>query len=891
MENRNPQIAILNLTGELSPELAHYFSSRNILVVDPLVNQETYDWSHILTRDIHDFTVINKTYEVTGKNRNIISLSKVNDLQNFTVNNGNLILDDIWFKGSMGAFILDKYLQSYGAISLSDNYPAFSEIGSFNIANPFNTGEYLDRLVQKAFEYGTEALTIKTYFDHLVMYLTGLKNKSKAGLPFEVTYGVFEDIFAVQMNFFSEQLTVMDVSTSLGPTISKRAEEYYLNVAVQSADFFDFSFMPQVNKVVITALWTKDERIRFENRGLMFTSLIGGLPLALYQNEGASSNLTTASESIPDYSEKVVIPETLTEEVKTSLVKGFTEDGVKPVVVTGTKERQDRFQELVPVNEETTEDEKRIIRGESILEEIAHTVKGKVDEEKNVIRVSGDTIDVEKVAVIIASKINESTQEKNLQVRSLGNLPQSIKTGLFDFAKGLNKEVEKLNDNDLDLFQLQKVPEILRDELLKITSRQLEAKDQEASAAIRMMEAQLKAANVENEKLKSQLKTMASEVRILKESRNMMAGIQMKAQMAANEITIKADDDEELRKEFQKKLQEQKELNELELRKLSGLLDREAKLINELKQEEMKGRKIQFEASKKEILFAQEIEKAQRQLKGKDLIILKTKESFAKLVEKKEQTINELKGKIDMLNKSLSVSQNNSQSTLVRDLEKQNQTLTKQVEVYKSKLTALKSNMLSSKSEDSFKDEARKLQMLNQQMKNQLEMSKKEIEKLQNRIQNETAVATQLKLEKKLLVEQIKKMQAELKTASQAQTGPMSDGELKKLQAQNQILETQVRESNSKISALESKLAEALKPQKSAGGDDGSKVKLSQLETSVKKLTQDLLESKTQLADAKKETNKLRQEKTALQNQLDKLKKEAEKAKAAAPKKPGRKAA
>jgi regulator of replication initiation timing len=73
--------------------------------------------------------------------------------------------------------------------------------------------------------------------------------------------------------------------------------------------------------------------------------------------------------------------------------------------------------------------------------------------------------------------------------------------------------------------------------------------------------------------------------------------------------------------------------------------------------------------------------------------------------------------------------------------------------------------------------------------------------------------------------------------------------------------------------------------------EDPSK-KAIQLEMNVKKLTQDLVESRNQLTEMKKETNKLRQEKVGLQNMMDKMKKDAEKEKGAAPKKgPGGKVA
>lgn len=859
MEQLNRPISILNLAGELSQELSDYFSSRNISVVNP--ESEVLDWTHLLTKNVNDFRKLAETYNVTEKSINIISLTKVSDLQNFTVNNGNLILSDIWFKGAMGPFIMDKYFQSYGGISLGDNYPTFTEIGSFNIVNPFNTGEYLDRMVQKAFESGTEALTIKTYFDHLVMFVAGLKNKGKAGLPFEVTYGVFDEIFAVQIHFFSKALGVMDVATSLRSKLTKKAEEYYLNIAVQSADFFDFSYMPQVNKVIITALWTKDQRVQFENRGLMFASLVGGAALAQYNNEGATSSIFVNDSEMPDLSGNITIPETIADEDGNSLIKGNT----------------------------LTDDENELVKGGSLLEEIAQTVKGKVEQEKDVIKIFGDKLDVDKTAFKIASSIDESTKEKNLSVRSLGNLPAVVKTGLFDFAKGLGKDVESLTDSDLDRFQLQKVPELIKKELLT-ASMMAQKKDSGAPdlAAIKDLESRLTQTNSENEKLKSQLKTISSEVRILKESRNKLAEMSLKAKQAAAEITVKSDDEDGLRKQFQQKLNEQKSLNEAELKKLALLLERESKIISDLRQEEMKSKKLELESKQKDTFFAQELEKAERQIKGKDLILIKTKETLTKLVEKKDRDINDLKARLDSVNKAATAAPSATQAQALKDLEKQNQNLAKQVEQYKNKITTLTSNMQPSKSEESIKEEYRKLQMMSQQMKNQLDMSKKEVEKLQAKSTLDNTQLTQIRLEKTKLEDQLKKAVADAKPGAAATPASnQNDQELKRISAHNQLLETQVKDLTTKIMAQEAKLAETLKPVKPAGTDEGSKVRVTQLETSVKKLTQDLVDAKNQVAEAKKETNKLRQEKTALQNQLDKLKKEADKAS----KKPGGKAA
>lgn len=886
-------LTILNLTGTLPPELTHYFESRGVKIYDPLETNEDADWTHIITKDIHDFSLIGKTYETVMKDRHIISLSKVHDIQNFTLNYGNLILDDIWFKGEMGPFIMDKYLQGYGGITLGDNYPKFQEQGSFNVTNPFNTGEYMDRMVQKAFEGGVEALNLKTYFDHLIMYLAGLKKKGKVGIPFEVTYGAYDDVFALQLHFFSGPLDLLDVSTALSQNITKKAEEYYLNIAVQSADFFDFSYMSDVNKVIITGLWTKDERIKFENRGLMFSELVRGRLLTQYQIEGQTS-LLVESGDIPDMSDKVIIPDNLPDEVveKITVIGSKAQEETSTLVKGQAPETDDSVEVL---SEDETRDEPVLIKGQSELEQLVQTVKGKFEAEKNTVRISGDKLDVDKAAYRIAANVDASTKESNLKVRLLGDkLPASIKTGLFDFAKNMEKSVEDLDDQDLDVFQIEKLPEIIKQGILQQQALSAQKQDTGVSAqALKVAETKFKFAQSENEKLKIQLKAMASEVRILKEIRNKMAEVQMKAaEAAALEASSMqlSDEDDVLRQQFQQRLAEQKSLNDMELKKLSGLLERESKFIADLKREEMKIKKLQIEAHKKENFFGMELEKSQKQIRAKDTIITKTKETFMKLVDKKERELTDLRNKAEQMAKALAAGPSLNQTVVIKDLERQNQNLYKQLDVYKAKIASLTVSTIKSE-EGNFKEEARKLQMMNNQLKNQMDVSKKELLKVQEKhVQDSTQIASlkqeKVKLEgllKKAAQEQAKEKETAINTPV---TNQGHEQELKRLQAQNQIMETQNKESQKKLVDLEMKLIEAMKQQKTnIPSEDNSKVKVAQLETSVKKLTQDLVETKNQMGEMKKETNKLRQEKTALQNQIDKMKKEADKAKPAVPKK------
>lgn len=879
------QMAILNLSGELSAELTDYFASRNVQIASPS-DQQDRDWTHIIVKDLEEFDHLNTLYDLVAKDRFLISLSRVGDMKNFAINNGNLVLNECWMNSDLGSFILDKYFQSYGGITLADNYPKFNEAGSFNIANPFNTGEYLDRMVQKAFEAGSDALSVKSYFDHLLMFVTGLKNKGKAGLPFEVIFGTFESVFAVQIHFFAQNLDISDLTTGLNSGLSKKPEEYFLNVAVQSADFFDCSYMPDVSKIVITSLWINDERIKFENRGFMFSTITGGSPVIQYSPGEEVTSFISAQPEIMDFSEKI---------------SASAEDEELPAVVSGSPTNEETEAQVVK-GRGPEEEASQVIKGSKELEELVQTIKGNLEQEDNsVFTVSGEKFDIDKTALKIAGNVQKASGESNLTVKSLGpGLQKTIKSGLFDFAKGLNKEVDDLEPSDLAVFQMDKVPELLKRELEnKMISSHPEEKSSltvkasaqrlstnQSDAEIKDLQTKLVTANADNEKLKSQMKTLASEVRILKESRNKLAEIQAKAQAASVEINLKQEQNQLVDNESHELINKiNQKLDEQDVQKITVLMDT-------VKQEELKVRKLQLEAVQKDTFFSQQMEKSERDIKSKDLIIIKTKETFTKLVDKKDREISELKIKIDQLGAALVNNPASNNNQIIKDLERQNQNLNKQIDMYKVKISSMATNLQPSKSEDSLKEEARKLQMLNQQMKNQLAQNQRELEKLQSKDSIQSSQLQQLKQEKAKLDQLFKKATQDLKEATVAAQSSQNDHELKRLLAQNQVLETQVKDSAQKISNLEAKLTEALKPQKGViSGDDGSKVKLTQLENSVKKLTQDLIEAKNQIAESKKETNKLRQDKTALQNQLDKLKKEADKQKSASPKKPGGKAA
>ncbi len=800
-------LIILNLAGALSEELSSYLVKKGARVVDPSTENVVLEWTHIFVRDLDTFDAVGDTYTTLDNNTKLISLSQPRDLKNFMINNGKLVLDESWLLGPFGAFILDKFFQEFGGVNLSDSYPKFKELGSFNITNPFNTGEYLDHLVFNAFENGMSALSIKTYFDHLLMYLTSLKNKGRVGFPIEVSYGTFNDVYGLQMHFYSENMQIEDVTNSLTSSITRTPEEYLLYVSLQSSDFFDFTYLPEVNKVVITGLWTKDENIKTQNKGMMFTHSLAESPVPQQVAESSAPFVLNEGE-IEDLS---------------SLVSPAGEVEIIPADIVP----EENDLQIIPAHEEEEEAVTRI-SGSPQDKEALTTVKGK-KEEKDDFKVT----------------LSGSKEEKpgNMTVRSLSGADSSG-PGMFDFS-----DKDKVKDGTTGTSGSKKAAA-----LFKVSGPSQREGD---------LEKKLNDALTDRDQLKSKLMSAMSELKTQKET----------------QLRIKKVNDEAAKiviPDGPSKLDEILRVNTSK----APPSERETRLAEEFREMEKLTRKLQLEGSQKETRFSQELEKLQRMMVLKDTVVDKTKETYTKALEKKDQEIAGMLSKLEQVNKHMVGGGAQALTTVIKELERQSQNQNKMIEMYKAKVTTLSSALESSKSDDGQKEDSRKIQLVNEQLKTQLEMAKKEVTKLQERSSSDSAQLLILKQEKAKLFEALKKAEQATRM-NQTANGAAQNGEVeaKRLQAQVQLLEQYLKDSNSKVKDLEMKLqtSTAVNRNNVAAEDGQSKVKINHLENSVKKLTQDLIESRNQQAELKKDTNKLRQEKTALQNLLDKAKKDLEK--------------
>jgi radical SAM protein with 4Fe4S-binding SPASM domain len=174
-------------------------------------------------------------------------------------------------------------------------------------------------------------------------------------------------------------------------------------------------------------------------------------------------------------------------------------------------------------------------------------------------------------------------------------------------------------------------------------------------------------------------------------------------------------------------------------------MEREAKHLANAKENEIQVKKLQIEMNQKDSIMGQEIERMTRLMKSKDLIVIKTKETFSKLVEQKDNEIKTISEKLNQASRALTSNQSQNQANMIRELERKVINHEKMIEIYKNKITQ---KPVVKADDDASKEEIRRLQMLNTTMKNQLDQSKKDIQKYQDRITSDTTAMNLLKAEK-----------------------------------------------------------------------------------------------------------------------------------------------
>ena len=504
------------------------------------------------------------------------------------------------------------------------------------------------------------------------------------------------------------------------------------------------------------------------------------------------------------------------------------------------------------------------------------------EQEKIIREVVKDTV---KTTVTEHKDLEESQLIKALSA-TLNEQEQDIKT----IIKGSQDEVKKFEGEQVIQRLFSEAP--AQD---STQSAQSNGGGQDAANAILIKK--LKELEADNSKSKKMLEALLIENKTLKETKSQIQDIDREAkELARQEIistpataeALKIEEAEVLpldqKMQIIQDLASGKTLDDKTTEKLKQALEREQKIVMMAKQAEADIKKAKIEMKQKEVLFAQQIEKANRGLKSKDMVVQKAKDSMTMVLTKKDKEIKDLNTKISSLVGSQQAANTAEQTQKLKTLEKENQSLSRLSEMYKTKLAAMAANMekQNSNSNPKSNEEVRKLTMEKQRMEVSLQGFTKQMEKAKARIELDQQELSRVRSEKARLEEALKTAISSSGPVASAVAQNNTEDAKRVKELELEIAQYAQKSSKYELTVkdLEKKVAEMTtmlaKNQTAAGGNNDKKA--AQLEATVKKLSSDFASVSSALNEAKKDQQKARAENTALKNQLEKLKKDMEKA-------------
>jgi|GEM_PF-4656609 len=876
-------IKILHHSGDITPELSAFFDKHGLTVL-PLIEYEAgLEISHILISGEQDFNLLGNMFDTMANDVGMVALSEVRDLADFVRNNGRLVLDQSWLASPMGLINVEKFFLGQASVHLDENFPSVKEGASFKVTNHLRIGLELDRLSAFVHARDGAVVNVRTFVDHAFYYLVYLKQAGVGSLPIEVDYGHTGKEMVVQIHLSVRNYVGEYLIDSFGQPSGQDPIRYLLSVCAHSADFMEVQYIEDASKLVISGLW--------QDRSSMSTQRFSGILINKVQTSKQierqidldMKRLTQISPSDEKDAADVLNRKPLPDQLQR-----FDED-LFPESFSAAEPEEEFVQTIsgAPAEEEFSQ----VVKGSAVEDEFVQKISGSKEEEVSKQVIKGEKAKKDDFVTRISSGPDEKAKG-NWAVKSTGTEATSdrIRGHLEKYASNLGQTVDSLGAEELHNFTVKELPGLLAES---------QKKDNSSDAKQSAMLVRMRTLEADNAKGKAQLDTAQTEIRILKEAREQMAQIERKAKEAVSLApTVTAEDVMTL----DQKMQLMQSLangrsDPAAAEKIKKILEREQKVIQAARQAETEVRKAKLEMQQKEAYFTQEIEKANRDVKTRDLVVQKAKDGLAVIVAKKDQEIHELKTKVTALLTSQGAALQAGGQQKIKELEQEKQSLSRLVEVYKNKIASMAANLEKQVAGGNPKkdEDVRKITMDKQRAEVALQALQKDMAKQKSKSELDQSELVRLRSEKTKLEESLRQAMSSAGPTSAASTARTEAQTTKIRELQQELAQqtqktgkadAQVKDLEHKVLELTAAMAKAPSPQV----DGAMKSKLTQMEASVKKLSSDFAAATNQLGEAKKEINKLRSENTALKNLADKAKKDAEKASKAKPGAPDKKA-
>ena len=270
MQTRNYHI--LNLLVETPEELKAFLEklTQNVYTREAL--PENVELTHIIAKSEEQAKNVENDFKAVKNNIKVLIVGSVKDIKGFLLNNGRFAMESSLLTTNVGEYILNKFFKENHNIHLDESFgESFNEIEKYEITNHLALGDIIDEISIDAFDKGFNLVSLRSFLDHAIIYLTYLKQAGLAGVPYEVEVSNDGDFYILNIHAPVKNFTAEYMMDAFGNVNSKDPLQYILAVVNRSTDFLDLTFIEEPARIVMTGFWNKSQK---KVNGIAFNNVL-----------------------------------------------------------------------------------------------------------------------------------------------------------------------------------------------------------------------------------------------------------------------------------------------------------------------------------------------------------------------------------------------------------------------------------------------------------------------------------------------------------------------------------------------------------------------------------------------------------------------------------------
>ncbi len=324
-----------------------------------------------------------------------------------------------------------------------------------------------------------------------------------------------------------------------------------------------------------------------------------------------------------------------------------------------------------------------------------------------------------------------------------------------------------------------------------------------------------------------------------------------------------------------------KRIEETQRKVAETIVKDQSDLTEDNQNPEDKVKMLELESRQKDALFGTEIAKLERTIKGKEIILEKTKAAFETRLQSFAEENKELKQAVQKLEENGSKEVVSSLKQQLISLKKENDLLAKSSSLVKERLDAVSKGQESQARVDRVDDiieENKKMKNINTELYNKSQVLEKDKKALESRLASLELRESNLREEAIKAKQRSIDAEAEMRLFKQTESSRMNDAVAAQAKDHDSMISKEYNALKSQNLQLQKKIKDLTDRATGGGAGSNGKPNLSakerHLEKDKKRLQTELSKNRADLDDAKKVMMKFKGENIKMKNELEKAKRD-----------------